>query len=182
MSIPFHCKENTIVRFWSQKNEHRSFEYRTQYPQKLNIWEDILGDHLIGPFFIGGTLNADKYLELLQNQVFSAVQNFPDLDLKTVWFQQDGCPAHNAVRVKEFLSNNFPNRLISGTGDIRWPPKSPDLSPSDFFLWGYLKKTIYSHEVTRPTNLEELRAKIVETSNALQQKLFRRCEAVFIIG
>ncbi|KAF0773203.1 Uncharacterized protein FWK35_00001108 [Aphis craccivora] len=32
----------------------------------------------------------------------------------------------------------FGNRIISKTGDIHWPPQSPNLSVCDFFLWGYL--------------------------------------------
>lgn len=167
-SFPLHGKHNpSIVRYWSRENEHRSFQLRTQYPQKLNVWAGILGDHIIGPFFIDGTLNAAKYLELLQNQVLPAIQVLPNLDLGVVYFQQDGCPAHNAVTVKEFLTNTFPNRLISGTGDIKWPPRSPDLSPNDFFLWGYLKETIYKHQFNRPTNLEQLREKIVECGNSI---------------
>jgi hypothetical protein len=34
----------------------------------------------------------------------------------------------------------FPGRLISKR---LWPPRSPDLSPPDLFLWGHLKDTVY---------------------------------------
>jgi hypothetical protein len=37
-------------------------------------------------------------------------------------------------------------------------PRSPDLSPLDFFLWGHLKSKIYA---TQPTSLEDLRQRIV---------------------
>ena len=33
-------------------------------------------------------------------------------------------------------------------GSIGWPPRSPDLTPSDFFLWGYLKAKVYEHRQT----------------------------------
>ncbi|KAK0177085.1 hypothetical protein PV328_001164 [Microctonus aethiopoides] len=36
--------------------------------------------------------------------------------------------------------------------------RSPDLSPLDFFLWGYLKGTVYH---TKPRDLEELRERII---------------------
>jgi len=26
-----------------------------------------------------------------------------------------------------------------------WPPRSPDLTPADFFLWGLLKGTVYKN-------------------------------------
>lgn len=159
----------SVLRYWSQENEFRSYEAHTQYPQKLNVWAGIFGDNLIGPFFIDGNLNAEKYLELLQIQVLPAIRNLPGVNLETIWFQQDGCPAHNAVRVKEFLRNSFPDRLMSGTGDIRWPPRSPDLSPNDFFLWGFLKSKVYAHN--RANNLDELREKLLEATRAISVEM-----------
>ena len=38
---------------------------------------------------------------------------------------------------------------------MRWPPRSPDLRPCDFFLWGFVKVTAFVPPV--PTNLQELR-------------------------
>src|SRR5579872_2781129 len=60
----------------------------------------------------------------------------------------------------EYLNNIFPNRTISGHGTILWSARSPDLSPNDFFLWGYIKSKIYRH--VKYHNLEELRQKVVE--------------------
>jgi len=28
-----------------------------------------------------------------------------------------------------------------------WPPRSPDLTPKDFFLWGHIKALIYTSPV-----------------------------------
>ena len=41
------------------------------------------------------------------------------------------------------LREMFPGRLISLRGDVGWPALSPDLSPCDFFLWGYLKEKVF---------------------------------------
>ncbi len=49
----------------------------------------------------------------------------------------------------------FDDRLISSG---LWPPRSPDLSPLDYFLWGYLKDQVYSPV---PATLEVLKANIV---------------------
>ena len=38
--------------------------------------------------------------------------------------------------------------------DVEWPPRSPDSTPCDFFLWGHLKNEVYK---TPPTDLQELR-------------------------
>jgi len=42
-------------------------------------------------------------------------------------------------------------------GDIAWPPRSPDLTPCDFFVWGYLKAKVYEQ---RPVPFEALREAI----------------------
>jgi hypothetical protein len=56
-----------------------------------------------------------------------------------------------------YLESVFPGRLISKR--LR-PPRSPDLSPPDFFLWGHLKDTVYSNH---PHTLQELQANILRT-------------------
>jgi hypothetical protein len=43
-------------------------------------------------------------------------------------------------------------------GPIPWPPRSPDITPPDFFLWGYVKDTVYRTPVT---SLDELKLRIV---------------------
>ena len=45
--------------------------------------------------------------------------------------------------------------LIPLRGDIGWPARSPDLTPCDFFLWGYLKAKVYAR---RPGTIEQLEA------------------------
>ncbi|EFN63936.1 hypothetical protein EAG_13319, partial [Camponotus floridanus] len=35
------------------------------------------------------------------------------------------------------------------------PPRSPDLTPCDFFLWGYLKQIIYKVPVTDVNDLQQ---------------------------
>jgi len=57
-----------------------------------------------------------------------------------MFFQQDGAPAHNAIiAIRRHLDQIFPNRWIGTFGVILWPARSPDLTPLDLFLWGYLK-------------------------------------------
>jgi len=48
-----------------------------------------------------------------------------------------GTPAHNAIIVKQYLDEIFPNRWICTYGVIPLPARSPDLTPLDLFLWGH---------------------------------------------
>ena len=39
-------------------------------------------------------------------------------------------------------------------GPTPWPPRSPDITPLDFFLWGYVKDKVFSTPVPDITNLK----------------------------
>ena len=59
-------------------------------------------------------------------------------------FQQDEAPPHWHRDVRYFLNESLPQRWIGRVGkeDLSlqfWPPRSPDLTPCDFFLWGFVK-------------------------------------------
>jgi hypothetical protein len=63
-------------------------------------------------------------------------------------FQQDGAPPHWHRDVRRFLNESLPQRWIGRVGkeDLAlqfWPPRSPDLTPCDFFLWGFVKEAVY---------------------------------------
>ena len=62
-------------------------------------------------------------------------------------FQQDGSPAR-CKDVRGYLNWNLPQRWIGRTAKeddalMRWPPRSPDLTPCDFFFWGFVKYTVF---------------------------------------
>jgi hypothetical protein len=40
-------------------------------------------------------------------------------------------------------------------GDIPWPAGSPDLSPCDFFLWGYLKAEVFKRRLQTTDELKD---------------------------
>jgi hypothetical protein len=77
--------------------------------------------------------------------------------LYTIIYQQDGVPPHWAIIVREQLNHIFNYRWCGRDGPIPWPPNSPDLSPPDFFVWGYVKLTVYAQ---RLQNLADIRRKI----------------------
>jgi len=52
------------------------------------------------------------------------------------------------------LDATFPNRWIGRDGPTPWPPRSPDITPLDFSLWGYVKDKVFSTPVLDITNLK----------------------------
>lgn len=109
-------------------------EQHTQYPKKVNVWAGIILNQIIGPFFIDGNLNSNKYHQLLMHSIIPAIQQIVGENMNNVWFQQDGAPAHFGINVRNFLSETFPNRWIGRRGSVEWPARSPDLTPLDFFI------------------------------------------------
>lgn len=150
-------------RYWSAENPHWIRENHTQYPQKVNVWAGIFGDRILGPIFFNNNLNGATYLSFLQEDLVPSLAalhpNELDADLpdERIWYQQDGAPPHYLVTVRQYLDGIFPNRWIGRRGTIEWPARSPDLSPLDFFLWGYLKSKVY---LTKPDNIEDLKQRI----------------------
>lgn len=151
-------------RHWSQTNPHWIIENNTQYPQKVNVWMGMINSRILGPYFFEGNLNADTYLDFLSLELIPALvavfpnHDDPDIPQRQIWFQQDGAPPHFGRRVRQYLNEVFPNKWIGRGGPVEWPPRSPDLSPLDYFLWGYLKENVY--KIVRPQNLEDLKERI----------------------
>ena len=80
----------------------------------------------------------------------------PQLEEFQPWliFQKGGAPPHWGSHVRQFLDAAFPNRWIGRDGPTPWPPRSPDITPLDFFLWGYVKDKAFSTPVPDITNLK----------------------------
>ena len=55
---------------------------------------------------------------------------------------------------------------VGENGTVSWPPRSPDLTPLDFFLWGHMKSVIFETPVNTQ---EELAARIVATAAEIRE-------------
>ena len=86
-------------------------------------------DELIGPFFFDeNTINQTNFLHMLENYTYpQLITRQPD-----VMFQLDGAPAHWGLKVRAFFYVTFLGRWIGRDGPTPWPPRSPDINPSDF--------------------------------------------------
>jgi hypothetical protein len=75
------------------------------------------------------------------------------------------------------LRESFPGRIILSFEDINWPPRSPDLTAPDFFLWGYLKPQVYA---TKPRNIQELNEGIIAAVREINVPLLERVMGEFV--
>lgn len=156
--------------YWSPENPYWIRETHFQQVWGVNVWCGIFNGRLIGPYFYEGTLTGERYLEFLQHVLPVLIEDVPLRERVTMWWQHDGAPPHFSQQVTEYLHNIFPGRWIGRNGIIHWPARSPDITPLDFFLWGYLKSIVYA---TQPTDLEDLKNKIIGTCGTITAEMIR---------
>ena len=49
---------------------------------------------------------------------------------------------------------HFPRNAAGQDRNITWPPRSPDLIPLDFYLWGHIKSLVYVKNYENLTDLK----------------------------
>lgn len=142
-------------RTWSETNPHMVHE-QPLHPQKVGVWAAMSGTRIFFVFF-DTTITAAVYCEMIDQFVMSLTEE----EIFRAWFQQDNASAHTAHSTMQKLEEYFGDRTISRG---LWPARSPDLSPPDFFLWGYLKAKVFWNG---PKTIAELQGNIRDAINAM---------------
>ncbi|GFX62072.1 putative transposase [Trichonephila clavipes] len=128
------------------------------HPEKLTVWCALWPGGIIGPYFFKNdeghnvTVNGDRYRAMITNFFIPELNNH---DVQELWFQQDGATCHTAGATIDLLKDTFGDRLISRFGPVIWPPRSCDLTPLDYFLWGYVKSLVYADKPQTLDHLED---------------------------
>lgn len=172
---------------WAHENPRATRTRAAQRRFSINVWAGIVGDCLIGPYLLPSRLDGRSYGIFLEYVLPDLLHDVPASLRDRIWFQHDGAPSHFSHYAREYLNRDFPARWIGRGGPIAWPPRSPDLSPIDFFLWGFLKGLVYETPVTSD---EDLVARVVEAAarvrdrpglfERVRQSMIRRCEACIV--
>jgi hypothetical protein len=129
-------------------------------PYLLYVFSKISSQQVYGPFFFAEeTVTGRTYLDMLQLWLVPQLQNLP-----TFIFQQYGSPARFHCEVRQYLNTVLPGHWIgraSGNDKplLLRPSRSPDITPSDFFLWGYVKDRVFVPPL--PRDLADLKARII---------------------
>ena len=110
----------------------------------------MVDDILIGPVILDTCMTGQNYPHFLQNEL---PKDVPLATRIAMYFQHDGPPSHYTRHVMQHLNDTFPNRWIGHGSTINWPPRSPDLTPLGFCLWGLMKSEVYRKKsgYTKPT-------------------------------
>ncbi|GFX76574.1 putative DD41D transposase [Trichonephila clavipes] len=144
-------------RIWSEANPQVYVE-TPLHPEKLTVWCALWPGGIIGPYFFKNneghnvTVNGDLYRAMITNFFIPELNN---PDVQELWFQQDGATCHTARATIDLLKDTFGDRLISRFGPVNWPPRSCDLTPLDYFLWGCVKSLVYADKPQTLDHLED---------------------------
>lgn len=168
-------RQNT--RYWAQENQRLFREGNHQVRFGFNVWLGMIGDILLPPIIFDGQLTSERYLEFLHNEVSDFLNHLPREQRDAVFFQQDGAPPHNSRLVRDYLNQTFGDHWIGTNGPVRWPPRSPDLTPLDFHIWAYLKEKVY---IVQSATREELEARVRQAINDVTRYQLRNCVSEFI--
>ncbi|GFY17008.1 disks large homolog 1 [Trichonephila clavipes] len=112
-------------RIWSEANPQVYVE-TPLHPEKLTVWCALWAGGIIGPYF----------------------------------FKND--EGHNVTvngdRYRAMITNFFIPELNNHDAQelpVNWPPRTCDLTPLDYFLWGYVKSLVYADKPQTLDHLED---------------------------
>lgn len=154
--------------YWAGEDPMMTVEKQQNRPN-VTVWCGITSDQVVGPFLLRNTMNAERYLDMLRDRVWPVVSTWENID--ELIFMQDGAPPHFALVVREWLDARFPGRWLGRRGPHEWPSRSPDLTPCDFFLWGWVKEEVYR---SKPKTLEELEDRIRGVMSTIPAEFLRK--------
>ncbi|GFT87041.1 uncharacterized protein TNCV_1258161 [Trichonephila clavipes] len=110
----------------------------------------------------------------IKNIYSTLEESIPRRAEKELWFQQDGATCHTARATIDLLKDTFGDRRISRFGPVNWPPRSCDLTPLDYFLWGYVKSLVCADTPQTLDHLEDnIRHVIADIRPQIMEKVIK---------
>ncbi|GFU64068.1 DUF4817 domain-containing protein [Trichonephila clavipes] len=123
-------------RIWSEANPQVYVE-TPLHPEKLTVWCALWAGGIIGPYFF----KNDEGHNVTVNGAVVPTRR---------------CATYHTARATiDLLKDTFGDHLISRFGPVNWPLRSCDLTPLDYFLWGYVKSLVYADKPQTLDHLED---------------------------
>jgi hypothetical protein len=113
---------------------------------KMLLWGCVTNEGVGDLSWIPGTINSEKYVDVLQSYVLQS-WDYYGLDRRKLIFQHDNASVHAAQVVKNFLNK-------SNIDVLEWPPNSPDLNIIEH-VWAHVNRELDRYK-ERPTDMDEL--------------------------
>ena len=100
------------------------------------------------------------------------------MNLTNMWFQPDGATCKTSRDKVNLLKEKFEGFIISRNGDINYPPRSCDLTPLGYFLWGYVMSVVYAD---KPRTVSHLKDNITSVIHEIEPQLCEKVIAYWVI-
>ncbi|ERL87439.1 hypothetical protein D910_04831 [Dendroctonus ponderosae] len=193
LSKSFHPYNNNFYHYkiqLCQELDGNDFENRTEFcmwvldkvAENENFFENVLfSDECT--FHNNGLVNRHNfdYYSDTNSRAYRVMKNE---NRTSKWFDVSPVsnkPSLNIVRKKKFLSMELrlistANRWLGRNGFQNWPPRSPDLTPLDFFLWGYIKGIVYH---TLLTTSHDMKTRIRDAFKTVTPQMSSRVSSGF---
>ena len=142
-------------RIWGTEDPHAYIEKPT-HPKRVTVWCGFWSRGIIGPFFFENkqtevvTVNGNRYRAMLNEFLFTKIED------ENIGFNRT---VLHSVFCFLLL------RINSRRANIFWPPRSWNLTPLDYYLWGAVKGKFYTD---KPKTIEALKDNIREAIGEIQ--------------
>ncbi|WP_370716200.1 hypothetical protein [Sphingomonas sp. IW22] len=156
-------------RHWARNNPYE-FVQHPLHSTKIGVWCAISKLKLIGPIFFHETINSVRYLKIFNDFISKLTEE----EISSGYYQQDNARPHVSNLSLSRIHEIFEDRLISKN---LWPPRSPDLTPPDYFLWAHLKRVAYRKN---PKTLDNLKEAITREINNINAETLERVSNNFL--
>lgn len=136
-----------------------------------NIWKCII----VSYFFENESVTEKTYKRMILCFLFRKLRAYPNDAI----FEQNVPLPHFALIARQNLDQKFGSPWIGQGGPVTWPPRSLMLTPSEFFLYGYIKNGVFYNFLTTiiqprigspaayASNAEESLQKVMKIGNSV---------------
>ena len=166
---------------WTIDSEtHPLFESQLICSEKMMItivW-GVWGIYIIDELPENTTMDSNYFINNILIPLYEQKNNiWPNSGRRKIWLHIDNASVHNSNMTKEKIQNTCFKRAPH-------PPFSPDVAPSDFFLFGYVKEKLRGQRFKSRFELYEAINEIVQSiPHEMKVKVFdewaNRCKWVF---
>ena len=137
------CKQAKLTHLGHRKPAR--IHWKAYTPKTSHCWCGFWYRGIIGQFFFeneqGVAVTVNRYRTMLNEFLFTKIE---EEDIGNIWLQQDGATCHAAEATLDVLLPVFKDRIISRRADVVCLPRSCDLTPLDYYLWGALNDKCFA--------------------------------------